>query len=137
MLEILIRILILLFMLFFGVSEEQEVPMGTVPDTGEVATVSRMPILIDDVTVNVMESFPMQISLDITGSIQDGCDFPVVIKELIGENTITVNIYREIPGEVFCPMVIQPYSETIVLNGTFESGQYTIVVNDQVIEVEL
>ena len=79
----------------------------------------------------------MQISLDVTGSIQDGCNFPVIIQQSRSENTVIVNIYREIPAETFCPMMIQNYSETISLDDSFESGQYTIIVNDQVIDLDL
>lgn len=85
---------------------------------------------INSVNVNVMESSPAQISLDIAGEHPDGCQLPVVVDQSRSGNTITLEIYREVPSDMMCPMMLNPYEATITLDGTFNSGSYTISVND-------
>jgi len=84
---------------------------------------------INTVTVNVMESMPMQISLEVSGEHPDGCDYPVMIDQERDGDTVTLTIYRNVPADVMCPMMLNPYEATIPLDGTFESGSYTITVN--------
>lgn len=131
--EIIIRLLWILFMLFFGIQQDMSQPVIPL-DTGNTL---RQPILIDSVNINVMESFPMQISLDVEGTIQDGCQFPVIVEQTLTDNTITVQIYREVPADVMCPAMIGSYTDTISLEGTFEPGEYTIIVNNQTFEIKL
>lgn len=84
---------------------------------------------INSVTVSVMESMPMQISLNVNGEHPDGCQLPVVVDQSRNGNTIHVEIYREVPADMMCPMMLNPYEATVGLNGTFDSGSYTITVN--------
>ncbi len=100
-----------------------ELETQTMSDSNKVMT------NINTVSVNVMESFPMQISLDVNGEHPDGCDYPVVVDQSRNGNTITVEVYRNVPADVMCPMMLNPYEATISLDGTFESGSYTITVN--------
>ena len=86
--------------------------------------------IINSVTVNLMESMPAQISLDIAGEHPDGCQLPVVVNQSRNGNTITVEIYREVPADMMCPMMLNPYEATVKLDGTFGTGGYTITVND-------
>ena len=92
---------------------------------------------IHNVEVIVLESFPMQVELHITGEHPDGCELPVVVDQQRDGNTVTVEIYRELPADVFCPMVLQPYDDTIKLDGNFEPGDYVFKVNDFVVEATL
>ena len=92
---------------------------------------------INSVTVKVMESSPMQISIDVVGEHPDGCEFPVIVDQSRSGNTIKVEIYREVPNDVMCPMMLNPYEGTIKLNGSFTSGTYTINVNGTTQKVDL
>ena len=100
-----------------------ELEAQAMSDTNKVMT------NINTVSVNVMESFPMQISLEVSGEHPDGCDYPVMVEQDRDGDTVTVSIYREVPRDVMCPMMLNPYEATIKLDGTFESGSYTIKVN--------
>src|SRR5690606_979324 len=97
----------------------------------------RSPTTITNVDVIVMESFPMQVSLHITGEQPDGCDFPVIVEQVREGNTVTVSVYREVPLTVMCPMMLVPYDDTIRLDGTFEPGDYVFQVNDFVVQQTL
>jgi inhibitor of cysteine peptidase len=85
----------------------------------------------------LLESFPVQINLQVSGYQPDGCDFPVQVEQRRQGNEVFVDIYREVPLAVMCPAVVLPYEEIIPLEGGFESGTYTIHVNDQVVEVQI
>ncbi len=103
------------------INELENQPMS---DSTQVMT------LVNSVTVHVKESFPMQISLDVVGEHPDGCDYPVVIEQSRQGHIIKVVVYREVPVDVVCPMILQPYQSTVRLNGSFESGRYIIRVNN-------
>jgi len=70
-----------------------------------------------------------RISLAIEGEHPDGCDFPVIVDQTRQGNRVEVQVYREIPADVFCPMILQPYQGTMHLDGSFTAGEYTIQVN--------
>lgn len=134
MAEIIIRILILLFSLFLGVEQEVSPPM-TPPTSGEETF--RSLTVIESVDALLLESFPVQINLQVSGYQPDGCDFPVQVEQWREGNEVFVEIYRDMPLAVMCPAVLVEYEATIPLEGGFESGTYSIHVNDQTIEVTI
>lgn len=147
MIENLIQILITLFLLFFGlqtlaqdgaapppINEQPPVDVPDLPDAGEAMRVDHV---VENINVNIMESFPVQISLDVSGFQPDGCDLPVMIEQAREGSTVTVEIYRNLPPDTFCPMNIVPFEQNIPLDGGFEPGTYTIIVNGVSVEVEV
>lgn len=52
-------------------------------------------------------------------------------------NRVMVTIFREMPPDIMCPMMIVPYVDTIALEGGYEPGTYVIEVNGFVVEIEL
>jgi hypothetical protein len=130
--EIIIRILVLLFMLCFAPASStstQEPP--PVEETMRSLTV------IETVDALLLESFPVQINLQVSGYQPDGCDYPVQVDQRREGGEVFVEIYREVPFGVMCPAVLRAYEGMISLEGGFEPGTYTIHVNDQVIEVTI
>jgi hypothetical protein len=107
---------------------------SNVPVEGNLMQVDTV---VESVDVLVLESFPMQLNLLVKGYQPDGCDFPVQVEQVRDGNTVTVHIYREMPQDAICPMMIVGYEETIALEGGFENGSFTIHVNDQTVNVEL
>jgi hypothetical protein len=97
----------------------------------------RVPHAIDSVDALLMESFPVQIMLKVKGYQPDGCEMPVQVEQSREGNTVTVEIFRELPPDTGCPAVIKQYDATIKLDGGFESGTYTIDVNGTVITVKI
>lgn len=92
---------------------------------------------IESVEALLLESFPVQIQLQVSGWQGDGCDYPVQIEETRTGNTVTVEIFRELPPDIMCTMIAKQYTATISLTGGFEPGTYTIDVNGFVIEVKV
>ena len=140
-LENLIRFLLLIFlgfMGFFGRGGGNDVnpPLdgnasGAQPSGSEVLTV------VEKVDALIMESYPAQISLHVTGYQPDGCIYPVQVEQTRDGNTVSVKIYRILPPDIMCTMQLVPYDENIKLDGSFESGDYTIDVNGTVVNVKI
>jgi hypothetical protein len=154
MMELLYRLLMLLLMLLgvipVSVSTKPDTQVGASAQEVEVTPVTGddgqmddngsiipNPLVIENVETIVMESYPYQVSITVTGYQPDGCSFPVVVEQGRDGSTVTVSIYRELDLRVMCPQVITPYVETIPLDGGFESGSYTIQVNDYTLTLEL
>lgn len=126
----LIELLIRLFMSFFMISSATTTAQPPV-SSGTMRSYT----LIEGVEALVLESFPVQINLQVTGSQPDGCELPVIVEQRREGNLITVEIYREMPMDLFCTMALVPYSAVISLEGGFESGTYTIKVNDYTLTI--
>jgi hypothetical protein len=92
---------------------------------------------IDTVEALLLESFPVQISLKVTGYQPDGCDVPVQVTQVRDGNNVKVEIFRELPADAICTMIIKSYENSIKLDGGFEPGTYTIDVNGTVITVKI
>ena len=141
LIDLLVRLLMGLFFFVFGINTSVPARPSQPPPTPTVFEMQSSPFrsdtIIHNVDVLVQESFPMQVQLEVTGEHPDGCELPVIIEQRREGNTVIVEIYREIPGDVFCPMMLQPYSETIQIDGNFEPGDYVFRVNDFTVEVTL
>lgn len=130
--DIIIRILTALFLLFFGVTSSTEIP-PEIPEPQTEETV-RIATVIESVEPLILESFPVQITLQVTGYHPDGCDYPVQVTQERVENRVIVEIYRELPLAVMCPAILRTYEDTIPL-GEFAPGTYIIEVNGSEYEV--
>jgi hypothetical protein len=93
--------------------------------------------VIEKVDATIRESLPAQVSLQVSGYQPDGCKFPVQVEQRREGNTVYVKIYRNIPNGVRCTMQLVTYSDTIALDGTFPTGEYTIDVNGTQITVKV
>lgn len=127
--EILIRLLIILLLSWFTV---QDSSVETMP---EPAPTQYTYTTITDVQAMILKSYPAQINLVISGYQPDGCDIPVQVSQRREGNTVIVEIYRDLPQSVMCPAILREYNESLHLDGSFESGTYTIRVNDFTLEV--
>ncbi|MEO1290625.1 MAG: hypothetical protein AAFV93_23025 [Chloroflexota bacterium] len=97
----------------------------------------RSDTVIESVEVIILESSPMQLQLMVSGFQPDGCDFPVEVEQTVDGNEVTLHIFRNVPMDVMCPSVLNPYDDTIMIDGTFDSGTVNIRVNDFETSVDL
>jgi hypothetical protein len=102
-----------------------------VPENAEFMGVARFSVV-------VRESFPPQVVLEVSGNWPNGCSVePQVVTQRDG-SVVTVHIFRILPPDLMCTMVITPASLTVDISdvfmedGTFRSGEYTINVNGAV-----
>lgn len=114
-----------------NVENENEMENEAVTNSDKVLT------NIFGVNVNVSETEPPRISLEVSGEHPDGCEYPVLVDQSRDGNTLNVEIYREVPADVFCPMILKPYQGTIELDGSFTNGSYTISVNSHTQTIDI
>ena len=92
---------------------------------------------INNVSVEILESFPMQIHVVVDGMLNDGCTTLNEITQRREENTVHVRITTKRPKDAFCIQVITEIQERIPLEGRFLPGNYKIIVNDVEKEIKL
>jgi hypothetical protein len=144
MIELIIQLLIAFLFGIFGFTSASQSSVAPVFEaTAEAAApggdlvVSGILTVVENVDALLLESFPVQIHLHVTGYQPDGCNVPVQVVQQRDGNNVTVRIFRQVPIDVMCPMNIVPYDETIPLEGGFEPGTYTIDVNGVTIDVQI
>ena len=91
------------------------------PDTPMVR-----PIQID--TVMVVTS-PPSASARVRGVVGDGCSTVKSVTQARLDNVVTVTILGERPANAVCTQLARLYDETIVLEGSYPAGRYTLKVN--------
>ena len=103
----------------------------------EVHEIEKVMTNIFRVDIHVAESDPVQITLDVAGEHPDGCDLPVQVAQTRAGNDVQVEVYRELPVDMVCPMILRPYQASIQLDGAFETGNYSINVNAHTQSIEI
>ncbi len=95
---------------------------------------------VEDIEIMIMESFPLQASVHVTGYLPDGCtqlDEENIDVEKNG-NTINVTLKTIRPKDEVCTLAIVPYEINIPLDiYGYEKGVYTVDVNGVTEEFEL
>lgn len=85
---------------------------------------------VDDVQVNIMESFPVQVSVTVSGFLTDGCteiDETAVTRT---DNTFDVHVTTKRPAAAVCTQELAPFEESVPLDVLdLPAGEYTIDVN--------
>lgn len=112
-------------------------PKTPIPPPPPDDEVVRAYAVIEDVDVIVLESYPMQVHLQVRGYHGNGCRLPTHIEQYREGRDIYVDIYRLVDPRIMCPAIIEYFDEVIVLRGGFRSGTYTIHVNDFVLVLKL
>lgn len=112
-------------------AQAQQAVIGTAVEGVQSLTI------IEKVETQVSASVPATITLQVSGYHPDGCKFPVQVEQSRAADKVTVKIFRIVPTDVMCTMELNPYSDTITLDGTFDSGTYSVDVNGTVIEVKV
>jgi len=114
------------------VTVEPAEPQAALPSDGVESLT-----IVETVTIQVSASLPATVTLHVEGYQPDGCKFPVQVEQTRTDDSVNVKIYRVVPANVMCTMELNPYSDTITLDGTFDSGSYTLDVNGTVLELEV
>jgi inhibitor of cysteine peptidase len=84
---------------------------------------------IDSTDLLIMESYPVQISLALKGSLPTPCNqLRVVANPPDDQNRIQVEVYSVVDPEQMCIQVLEAFEANIGL-GSFPTGHYTVLVN--------
>jgi len=122
--------------LHFGLTDTQEHAPKTPVDNGNG---SNEPIYaaVNQVSVQIMESFPVQASSTIDGYLRNGCEkLSPRTQELIKadpEGNFFIDVMVDLPAEdVGCTMAIENFSVTLPLDVLgLSAGEYTVIVNEE------
>ena len=84
--------------------------------------------VIESMTLNIMESFPIQVSASLVGYLPNGCIKIDQINILREEQIFTVRIITKRPtGDISCTMAIVPFEETVALDVEgLPAGEYSV-----------
>ncbi len=105
--------------------------------TGEVVDGKESFTVIEKIETQVSTGLPATVTMQISGYHPDGCRFPAQVQQTRSGDQVTVKIFRIVPKDVLCTMDLNPYNDTIILDGTFDSGTYTVDVNGTVVVVKV
>ena len=103
---------------------------GEEPPTGDMV---HGPVFIDDVQLLIMESFPIQVMLNITGELPTPCHvFQADVSEPDEANEIRVEVYSVVAEGEVCIEVIQPFNENVSIPMAGKpDGVYSVWVNGE------
>jgi hypothetical protein len=109
---------------------EDPSPDPYAPRPGDEAK-QRGEVYIDSHDILILESFPPQFRLQVTGSLPTPChELRAVVDEPDEQNQIHVEMYSLVDPAITCAQVLEPFEASISL-GSFESGSYTVFVNGE------
>lgn len=122
--ELLLRLLVGLIMLVYGLA-----------DLGDKPIIQALSV--ETVEIAILETYPMELSLTITGQFPCANRRPVRVEQQVNhtENTIDVQIFREEYGGG-CLTMTMPYSDTIHIEDSFTVGVYTLTVNNYTMTID-
>jgi hypothetical protein len=100
------------------------------PQAGDLA-LTRGNLYLDSADVLVMESYPVQIAVNLKGNLPTPCNH---LRAVIGvpdaDKNIKIELYSVIDPNTMCTEVLEPFDVTLSL-GSFPTGHYTVLINDE------
>ncbi len=103
------------------------VPAGE-PVSGDQDMVFTSDAVVQEISVLIMESDPVQVRALLRGYLPDGCTSIYEVQTDREDDTFTVRIVTQRPdGEVACTMAIVPFDEEVDLDvAGLPAGEYTV-----------
>lgn len=87
---------------------------------------------VEGLSIDIMESYPVQVRVNLTGHLPDGCTKIHEIRSSRDGNTFTIEVITETPaGDIACTMALVPFEEShdLEVEG-LPAGEYTVRVDD-------
>jgi hypothetical protein len=104
------------------------IPNEYSPQSGDTGK-TRGNFILDSANLNIMESYPIQVSLYIAGSLPTPChELRVDVSQPDQQFQIQIEIYTVLDPEIMCAQVLKPIEATIPM-GSFPTGSYSVWVN--------
>jgi len=101
-----------------------------IPNPGD-ASLLRGEVYLDSVDLLTLESFPLQFTLILKGSLPTPCHkLRIAISPPDAENKILVDIYSLTNPDEICVQMLEPFEVNFPL-GSFPSGTYSLWVNGE------
>jgi inhibitor of cysteine peptidase len=88
-------------------------------------------VFVDSQEILLMESFPVQVALQVSGSLPTPCHMlRAEVSEPDSQNNIHVELWSLSEPDVVCVQVVQAFETSIPL-GSYPEGDYTVHVNGE------
>lgn len=85
---------------------------------------------ITSIEISILESFPVQVMVDIKGDLSDSCTTVDEINQTKQGNTFFVTVTTKRPKDAMCAQVITPFEEKISLDvSNLKKGTYEVNIN--------
>ena len=95
------------------------------------SALTRGTVFLEGTDLLTMESFPLQFSLSLRGSLPTPChQLRVAVSAPDPENKILVDVYSVTSPDLICIQVLEEFSVNIPL-GSFPTGTYTLWINGE------
>jgi hypothetical protein len=117
-----------------GTDSPEIPPSGYEPQPAD-ANLKRDKVFIEleNSSLTIMESFPIQVNANLTGSLSDPChELRVVVTPANTKNQINLEVYSVVDPSKACITVIEPFSAPIPL-GSYTDGHYSVNVNGELL----
>lgn len=86
---------------------------------------------IEEVRVNIAESFPVQVFVYIKGGLADACTTLHEVKTERSGSAINIEVITQRPRDAICAQVYSTFEENVALGSDFTPGEtFTVNVND-------
>lgn len=93
---------------------------------------------VDNVQVLIMESFPVQVSVEVTGFLPDGCTNIDNVNTTKDGDTFYVKIGTIRPRDALCTQALVPFTKSVPLDVYgLKKGVYNVDVNGKTASFEL
>jgi hypothetical protein len=103
-------------------------PFDPLPDEDKM---ERGAVLVDQADVLLLESYPLQIVLNVSGSLPTPCHhLRADLKQPNEQNQIEVELYSLVDPTAVCIQVLQNFDASLHL-GSYADGAYTILLNGE------
>ena len=90
-------------------------------------------VYLDSAELLILESYPIQVNLYISGNLPTPCDqLRVKVNDPDSSNRIYIEIYSVSNPDTMCVQVLQPFDTNISL-GSFTPGLYKVYLNGEMI----
>lgn len=90
-------------------------------------------VYMDSAELLILESYPIQVNLYISGNLPTPCNqLRVKVNDPDASNRIYIEVYSVSNPDTICVQVLQPFDTTISL-GSFSPGHYKVYLNGEMI----
>lgn len=103
------------------------------PKPGDVNLI-RGPVYLSETQIYVLESYPMQVRLQLKGDLPTPChQLRAVVSEPDNQDRINVELYSLVEPNLACSQLLESFDVTVSL-GSYTGGSFTVWVNGEKVE---
>ena len=103
---------------------------GSADKTAPIQAAPQVNVIVDEIELQIMESFPIQVVAVVRGHLPDGCTVLDAISAAREGDTFVLDIAAHREGDM-CTMALVPFEERVALDVEgLEAGTYQVVAGD-------